>query len=71
MTKIDTGIHMNVAAKLRERGLSAASAAALATLKLTEARGVFNAAMAGRTPSEHVYDDAFEAVTAWAANVAF
>jgi hypothetical protein len=69
---IDIGIERVVTSKLRERGLSDKSAAALAKLKAAAARQAFDDAFvaAPGLRGESAYDDAFQAVKAWAAAVA-
>jgi len=69
---IDIGIARVVTSKLRERGLSEKSAAALATLKAADARRAFDRAFvaAPGLRGEGAFDDAFQAVKAWAASVA-
>jgi hypothetical protein len=69
---IDIGIARVVTSKLRERGLSEQSAAAIAKLKAADARKAFDDAFAAAPGlrGESAYDDAFQAVKAWAASVA-
>jgi hypothetical protein len=69
---IDIGIARVVTSKLRERGLSEKSAGALAKLKAADARKAFDAAFVAAPGhhSEGAFDDAFQAVKAWAASVA-
>lgn len=66
MKNIDKGIHMTVAAKLRERGVPAKSADAVATQNLTAAKKVFQAAVAkSGSLSEGAVEAGFGAVAEW------
>lgn len=73
---IEIGVKRAVAAKLRERGLSEQSANAIADRNLKTALQIFNSRTVNgktihRVAVESAYDEAFEAVTAWAATLKF
>jgi hypothetical protein len=66
---IELGIKRVVTAKLRERGMSAQAADAVASKHATAALQVFNTALGLNLPTEESYEQAFEAVTQWAASL--
>jgi hypothetical protein len=66
---IEPAIKKTVTAKLRERGMSEKSASAIADKCMADARKVFNTALGYRPPTETTYEDAFQAVTQWAATL--
>lgn len=70
MRNIDKGIHITVAAKLRERGVPAESAEAMATQNLSAAKQVFQTAVtAAGSLTENSAEAGFGAVSAWAAQL--